>query len=659
MAVEISNPTRAATILLRGQPVEVVPLETKVVLGRASGLTVRLNDPTVSNRHASIEKGTTGYRMTDLESRAGSFVNGRRAFVHDLIIGDQLQIGPFHLLFDGRQLLRLHRLSAGRLVALNLEKWATSGAILRKLSFVAEPGQFIGILGPSGAGKSTLLNALSGMRPADSGRILLDGADYYGNFEALRSMVGHVPQDDIVHPDLTVREAFTFAARLRLPAGAPHSEIRRLIEHTIAKLGLSDRSNARISQLSGGQRKRVNVGVELLNRPLVLFLDEPTSGLDPFSEFKMMELLRQLANKGCTVICTTHLMENVFLMDQIAVMTKSRLVLQGSPESVCARFGVDRLSELYGALQDLDPENLPFSVPPISVGADDSIELKGLPGKGRCSLALPTLMRRQAVLFRADPKNFVVALGQPLVIGAVVVWVTQEPSLVQFFACIATLWFGCSNSAQEIVRELAIYRRERLAGLGRCSYLLSKFLWMASLTAFQALLLFAVVLFGEAGNKGNLPLQMAGLVFLACAATGIGLTISAMARSAIQAVMLVPLVLIPQILFSGHTVEVRQMSEPVREVSELMPSFAAERIDDISFFLNQRIAAMEMSGFLIPYHNVNEAYRRLGYSVLESGATIEGTRPLWPLWLAFLILATWAVTAFLASYFLLARKERQ
>jgi len=311
MEVEISSPTRTGTMLLRGQPVEIVPLETKVVLGRASGLTVQLNDPAVSHRHASIEKGMAGYRMTDLESRGGTFVNGRRAFVHDLIIGDQIQIGRFHFQFDGRHLLRLHRLSSGRMIALNLEKCATSGAILKKFSFVAESGQFIGILGPSGAGKSTLLDALSGMRPADSGRILLDGADYYQNFETLRSKVGYVPQEDIVHRDLTVWEAFTFAARLRLPAGSPLPEISRLVEHTIAKLGLSDRSNARISQLSGGQRKRVNVGVELLNRPLVLFLDEPTSGLDPFSEFKMMELLRKLADTGCTVICATHVMENV------------------------------------------------------------------------------------------------------------------------------------------------------------------------------------------------------------------------------------------------------------------------------------------------------------------------------------------------------------
>jgi ABC transport system ATP-binding/permease protein len=335
---------------------------------------------------------------------------------------------------------------------------------------------------------------------------------------------------------------------------------------------------------SGGQRKRINVGIELLNRPLLLFLDEPTSGLDPFSEFKMMELLRKLANTGCTVVCTTHVVENVFLMDQIAVMMKGRLVFQGSPDSVCATFGVTRFSELYAALQGVAPENLPISLSPLSLGPEDTKESKGFPARRRPSFSLPILMQRQTALFRADLKNIIIAIGQPLMIGAVVIGVAQEPPLVQFFAYIGTLWFGCSNSAQEIVRELPIYRRERLVGLSRFSYILSKLLWMGSLTALQALVLFAVVSFGEAGNKGDLWLQIAGLIFLAYAATGIGLTISTLARSAIQAVMLVPMVLIAQILFSGHTVEVRNMSEPVQRVSELMPSFGAERIENISFF---------------------------------------------------------------------------
>jgi ABC-type multidrug transport system ATPase subunit len=162
--------------------------------------------------------------------------------------------------------------------------------------------------------------------------ILID-IDYYQSFDALRSRIGYVPQDDIVHSELTVIEAFTFSVRLRLPAGTPVSEIDVLVEDTIARLGLNDRSHFRISQLSGGQRKRINVDIELLNRPLLLFLDEPTTGLDPFSEFKLMELLRTLADAGCTVVCTTHVIENAFLMDQIAVMTKGRLVFQGPPDS--------------------------------------------------------------------------------------------------------------------------------------------------------------------------------------------------------------------------------------------------------------------------------------------------------------------------------------
>jgi ABC-type multidrug transport system ATPase subunit/pSer/pThr/pTyr-binding forkhead associated (FHA) protein len=648
--------TSAGAILLKGRPAEIIPLERKLILGRAGDATVQMNDPTVSRLHASIEKGAAGYQITDLDSRSGLFVNARRSFVHHLIIGDRVQIGPFYFLFDGRNLVRLYRLSVGRLMALDLEKYATSGPILRKSSFIAAPGQFIGILGPSGAGKSTLLNALSGIRPASSGRVLIDGVDFYRNFDALRSRVGYVPQDDIVHSELTVAQALTFAARLRLPAATPQPEIGALVAHTIANLGLSDRVHGRIWQLSGGERKRVNVAVELLSRPLLLFLDEPTSGLDPFSERMTMVLLRQLADTGCTVICTTHVLQNVFLMDQIAVLTKGRVIFQGSVDSAPRAFGVGRLEELFDVLQGIDAEHLPLSVPPVALTVEETKVSEDAPATRPASFSLPILLLRQTALFSADLKNILIALGQPLVIGALVIWVTQEPSAVQYFTCLGTLWFGCSNSAQEVVRELAIYRRERFVGLGRYSYLLNKFLWMGSLTALQALLLFGVVSLGEAGNKGDPWLQMAGLIFLAYAATGIGLTISTLARSAILAVMLVPLVLIPLMLFSGHTIEAKRMSEPVLWVSRIMPSFAAEQIDDVSFFLNRQISALAPSE-AIPYNNARLWYRWLGYGDkgFEIGSELKETRPLW---VAFLILMTWIVVTFSTSYFLLARKER-
>ncbi len=198
-------------------------------------------------------------------------------------------------------------------------------------------------------------------------------------------------------------------------------------------------------------------------------------------------------------------------------------------------------------------------------------------------------MQRQLAIFRADIKNLIILLAQPIIIGALVAWVASDPQLDQFFAYIATLWFGCSNSAQEIVRELPIYRRERLVGLSRWSYLTSKFLWMGGLTAIQSLLIYATIAIGR-GTHGAAHWQVIGLILLAFAATGIGLTMSAFAKTPMQAVMLVPLLLIPQILFSGFTVPAKDMTPPVLALSQIMPSFASERIADVSFLIDQKIS---------------------------------------------------------------------
>jgi ABC transport system ATP-binding/permease protein len=638
-----------------GVSVELIQLKANLVFGRGNEVDVDLDDPVVSRRHARIEAGPNGYRLLDLNSRTGSFVNGRRFAEHDLVIGDQIQLGPFSFLYDGKNLQRLRQVSVGRIIAVGLTKQSDSGPILRQASFVAEPGQFIGILGPSGAGKTTLLNALSGLRPANSGKILIDQTDFYKNLGRLRSLFGYVPQDDIVHADLTVVEALTFAARLRLPAGTPRWEIVKLVDQTVSNLGLTDRANAKIDRLSGGQRKRASVGVELLNRPPILFLDEPTSGLDPLAEFKVMELLRDLADNGCTVICTTHVMENVYLMDQVAVVSYGRVLFQGSPEEARARFGVSRLTALYEALQSRDPQTLPsfeVALPPDAAQKKPAPEPSPRP---RRAFSLPILLERQMAIFRADPKNFLMLLAQPLIIGVLVACATSDGPLTQFYIYVATLWFGSSNSAQEIVRELPIYRRERLVGLSRWSYLLSKFLWMGSLTTFQSLLLFAVIAAIHLGVPGAYQWQVLGLILLAFAATGIGLTISAFAKSAIQAVMLVPLFLIPQIVFSGFSPPAHAMPQPVLWVSQIMPSFASQRIADVSFLLDRKITGNFIVDYLTPYSNINSWYRSRTNQRLTNGTIYTDQRPLW---VGYLSLSLWVLGGFLVSLWLLGRKER-
>ena len=644
-----------AAVLFRGTPASEIPLGSQLIFGRGDEVDVLLNDPVVSRRHAMVETGDNGYRILDLHSKSGSFVNGRRFDEHDLVIGDQIQVGPFYFAYDGRRLTRLLRLAVGRVVGRALTRRGENGLLLNRAGFIAEPGQFIGILGPSGAGKTTLLNALSGLRPADSGSVRFDRTDLYNNLSQLRSLFGYVPQDDIVHTELTVAEALTFAARLRLPQGTPTPEIVKLVDHTIASLGLADRSKLKIGRLSGGQRKRVSVGVELLCRPPILFLDEPTSGLDPLAEFKLMELLRGLADTGCTVICTTHVMENVYLMDQIAVIANGRVVFQGAPDEARTKFGVTRLSSLYDALQVRDTTKLPPFEPPPPVERNPDEPPLPVPRRSRRASPLPILLQRQLAIFKADPKNLIILLAQPVVIGALVAWAASDVQLDQFFAYIATLWFGCSNSAQEIVKELPIYRRERLVGLSRWSYLTSKFIWMAMLTTIQALLIYATIAVGRLGVQGAFQWPIIGLILLAFAATGIGLTVSALAKSAMQAVMLVPLLLIPQILFSGFTVPAKDMPPPVLALSEIMPSFAAQRITDVSFLIDQKITGDLVRIYPSAYLNINEWYRSQTGKRLQTGAVFTEMRPIW---VACFSLLLWTIGGFVCSYWLLGRKEQ-
>jgi hypothetical protein len=243
-----------------------------------------------------------------------------------------------------------------------------------------------------------------------------------------------------------------------------------------------------------------------------------------------------------------------------------------------------------------------------------------------------------------------------MVIGLLVCWVTDKVPLIQFFAYFATLWFGCSNSAQEIVKESAIFRRERLVGLSRTSYLTSKFVWMGTITSVQSLVLYACALITTRVPLSVAPIEIVGLLLLGYAATGIGLAISCFTRSALQAVMLVPLVLIPQILFSGFTVQTDEMDPFVLAVAQVMPSFAAERISDTSLLLNQKLTGELAAKYRLPYDNLNQFSRSLTHERLKTGQIYTTTRPLY---VGYLSLLLWSVVGFALSYVGLMLKEKE
>lgn len=625
---------------------EPVALRDGLVLGRLAGVDVVLGDPAVSRRHLALRATGGGWVAEDLGSKSGSYLNGRIFQREELTYGDVLGVGPFAFRYDGRRLVPALGAAGARVTASGLRKTAGAVRILDDVSLEVEPGQFVGVIGPSGAGKSTLLDALCALRPADEGAVFIDGRDLYADAAVLRDEFGYVPQDDIVPLDLTVERALDYGAELRLPRGTPAAVRRRLVRATIAALGLEARAGTRVGRLSGGQRKRVSVAAELLGRPRLLFLDEPTSGLDPAAEFALMELLRRLAANGCTVVCTTHVMENAYLMDRLVVLSAGRLAFFGAPDDACAHFGVARLTQIYERLRAPVP---PWPAPP---GEPPPASPRVAPAPR--AAALPILLRREWATLCADWKNLALALGQPVVIGLLVTWVSRDPSLILFYAGIATLWFGCGNAAQEIVKELPMFRRERLIGLGRHAYLLAKFISLARLTVAQSLLTYGVMQFGawlagDGGIGGAPGWQIGGLIATSFAGVGIGLALSALARSVLQAVMLVPLVLIPQILFSGFAPLAAEMKDGPFAVSRVMPSAAAQNVMDVSLLWGRTVSRHLLADFPSAFANLNRDRSLRNGQVFDRGG---------PAWQGLGVLAVWSVGAYSVAWGALRRRER-
>ena len=639
-------------MLVHGKKSDRIEVDRELLIGREPDRDVWLNNPAVSRRHAKVAPLPGGGCMvTDLHSTAGSFVNGHRFDTHELTVGDRLQIGPFCFQFDGHALNRVANTSGGSIRTSGVFVRTPAQTILDNVNIHVPASRFVGIIGPSGAGKSSLLRVISGMNAPHEGVVLVDGENIYADNEP-RSF-GFVPQDDIVHAELTVSDALRFSARLRLPADTPPLELQKLILQTMDQLGLRDHAGKPITRLSGGQRKRVSVGAELLAKPSILFLDEPSSGLDPATEFKLMEVLRDLADTGCTIVCTTHVMENAFLMDQLIIMVGGCLAFQGSAAESRTYFGVNKLTALYDQLLARPPKHWQDTFHERTQGAlpgEEAAAAKHRTTPQRRAFALPILLARQWAILRADWRNFLILLGQPLIIAALVCWVTDERDRVMFFAYIATLWFGCSNAAQRIVEELAIYKRERLVGVGAHSYLASKFIFLTAITAVQAIILYVFSIAFEGSFDGAIAWQIAALLGTAVAAVGLGCAISALARSVMQAVMIVPLMLIPMIIFSGYTVAPTSMSPSVLAVSRLTPTFSAQVVFDTSFLWQREIKGELMSDHGQSLRNLDPERE------IESGSVFHKSGPAW---LALFGHFLWLICTYGISWIALKSRERK
>jgi ABC-type multidrug transport system ATPase subunit len=327
-----------------------------VTIGRDEGNDICLDGLQISKRHAKFTLSGGDALVEDLGSTNGIYVNGSRVTRGVTTPADAVQIGSFQLKLDSAGRISVFDTRAKtRIDAVNITRDIRSrGAKLRLLDGISlsiRPNEFVGMLGPSGAGKSSLIEALNGVRPATAGNVLINNLDLYRHFDSLKQAIGYVPQDDIIHRELTVYRTLYYVAKLRLSRDVSRTEIRRIIDEVLDVTGLSERRNVPVHQLSGGQRKRVSIAVELITKPSVIFLDEPTSGLDPVTEDRIMRLFRQIAESGRTVVMTTHAMENVRLFDKIVLLMRGKVVFYGTPDDALAHLGASSFKELFEKLE--------------------------------------------------------------------------------------------------------------------------------------------------------------------------------------------------------------------------------------------------------------------------------------------------------------------
>lgn len=591
-------PRPTATVSLSGR---------RLTIGRDAGNDLVLDDPNVSRSHAELIRDPGGQPvLRDLGSRNGTRINGELVHSAVLEVGAQVAIGPFRLVFDGRDLVGRDDRGALRLDANGLTVTVESRTILEEVDLTVLPGEFVVIIGPSGAGKSTLLRALAGVSTPSTGEILVSGEPVANR----RMEIGYVPQDEIVHERLTVREALGFAARLRLPPDASSDSVGQLVERALGELELTARADVRIGALSGGQRKRVGVATELLHRPSLLFLDEPTTGLDPGLEGRLMTLLSQLAISRA-VVTVTHATRSLHLCDRLIVMGEGGILcFEGAPDDALAFFGVEEYADIYSALQAQPARHWADQRDPARVGEPAPVRDSSLsgarPARAKVTAAhARVLARRYALILRRDPRNLMLMLGQAPLFGLAIAGLYKAGTMdrsrgnpgntaqMLFFLAVIVVWMGAIVAAREIVRERGVMEAERAIGVRVTSYLAAKISVLGLLCCAQVGLLFAVtLLMRPLGEPVGVYVRLIVVALLtALAAVTMGLAISAAVRSPEQATSAIPLALVPSLLFGGAIVPVASMTAPLKAITALVfTRWSYAGMGDV-IGLNGRIAA--------------------------------------------------------------------
>jgi ABC transport system ATP-binding/permease protein len=635
--------TRGVTAVTQlGSLSTVHAVHGRTVIGRGEDCDLVLTDLEVSRRHAEMRPaGDGGMVLIDLDSFNGTFVNGRRIGSQQLAEGDLVSIGASLLRYTAGSLQEYEDRGSAWLLASGLGAVVDGGReILRDVSFALEPSSLLAVVGPSGAGKSTLVRALSGFGAASSGTVVYGGRDVYANYAALRNRMGYVPQDDLLHTQLQVGKALEYAAELRFPPDVDAAARKKRVDEVISELGLHDRRDVQIERLSGGQRKRVSVALELLTKPSLLFFDEPTSGLDPGNEEHVMALLRELADGGRLVIVVTHSVQSLDLCDRVMFLAPGGTVAYYGPPGRALEYfaesaGADRYATVFrqlderrnddwaGAFKRSDaheeyirrPLDEAAITPTEPVSAEDD-----RPNGQTRRRQLSVLTRRYLAVLGSDRRSVLLLTLQAPLFGLLYLALIGRGTMSTDFGPQATMlvwllvigatWLGTSNAIREIVKEGAIYRRERSVGLSLASYLGSKVAVLAPITALQTIVMVLIVMVpqhlppDDPFHLVHIPPHgvvlssmlvelMVSVVLTGWAAMSLGLLLSAAVRSSDRALMLLPIVLIAQIVASVPFFEASSAAlTPLEDVSSAQwgTASAASTVD-----LNQVRALEEAS----------------------------------------------------------------
>jgi ABC transport system ATP-binding/permease protein len=573
------------------QPSAIMRLPTRVLrIGRAPDNEVVVPDLSVSRYHAELRHNSRGgYEIADLGSHNGTYVNGQRITTAPVTEADIIGIGPatFHMV--GQELQEF--IDTGD-VSLNVQELTVriSGGkvLLDRVNFPLGERCLLGVIGPSGAGKSTLLGALTGMQPAGEGSVLYDDRDLYKNYAELKHRIGLVPQQDIMHTQLTARRALRYAAELRFPRDTSARERNDRVDEVLEELGLTAHAQTRASSLSGGQRKRVSVALELLTKPSLLFLDEPTSGLDPGLDKSVMEMMAGLAHDGRTVIVVTHSVANLDLCDRLLVLVPGgKIAFFGPPRDGLRHFGKPGWAEVFQAFE-AEPgrdwagefRRSPLYAQYITAGMNAAAPATGprqiapAPRARNHLSQLSTLVRRYLAVIASD-KGYLATLAiAPIALAVILRAASSSQGLVGGprgnanaitvldILAIGACFIGTLNAVREIIKEKSIYTRERAAGLSAGAYLWSKLLVLGVLSALQAVLMTVVGLVGRPvpAHGSLIPSSMGELVLamavLAIASMTIGLLISAVVRTSETTLVLLFISVMLQIVLTGGVIPI-------------------------------------------------------------------------------------------------------